>query len=537
MAAPGIESIIRASTSIVPPPEGATSFELQKGLKSFKYQYSNIYFVRLRALRKYIEDAAQKRWSGISGNPIFVPRVLEVIKSKLCYIVGTVYMNMPLKPNVLIDLARDQSLPPPPPSKKFFSEDDEVMLEDESGRIRLVGNRVKKARLVTGVIMGALGVETPTGDFEVVDLCFAGMAPQSSLELEASRGEQMDVDEAEDAANPDEWIAVVSGLNVGSPSPADGLIQILIEFLNGETGTIADKRMAAQISRLVIAGNSLSNVTLNNKGEAVRHGEEPRPRKRNDDPPEFTSHPIYNLSAHLLDLAGTLPVHILPGEGDPSGVILPQQPFPRAMFGSVTNTKAFKCETNPAYIRLGCGPEQMTLRTILVHSGQPLNDMFKYLPTPPHTRLDIMESTLKWRHLAPTAPDTLWCHPYFNGDPFVMIETPDIYIAGGQKRFATRLVEEEADKKSKGVGRKKRCRIILVPEFSTTGTIVLVNLRTLETKTMRFGLENMTGGVDEVLTDEGPDVKEPSPPISESMFTESRMGDSSGPEDESSMES
>jgi DNA polymerase delta subunit 2 len=53
------------------------------------------------------------------------------------------------------------------------------MLEDESGRIRLVGNVLKGKNLVTGVIIGALGLETPEGDFEVVDVCFAGMAPQA----------------------------------------------------------------------------------------------------------------------------------------------------------------------------------------------------------------------------------------------------------------------------------------------------------------------------------------------------------------------
>ena len=56
-------------------------------------------------------------------------------------------------------------------------DDVHVMLEDESGRIRLVGARVTAAPLVTGVIIGALGVETPNGDFEVVDICYAEMPP------------------------------------------------------------------------------------------------------------------------------------------------------------------------------------------------------------------------------------------------------------------------------------------------------------------------------------------------------------------------
>jgi DNA polymerase delta subunit 2 len=69
------------------------------------------------------------------------------------------------------------------------------MLEDESGRIRLVGDRIKAARLVTGVIVGALGVETPNGDFEVVDICYPEMAPQKHANAPEAE-EKMDVDGA-----------------------------------------------------------------------------------------------------------------------------------------------------------------------------------------------------------------------------------------------------------------------------------------------------------------------------------------------------
>jgi len=66
------------------------------------------------------------------------------------------------------------------------------MLEDESGRIRLIGDCVKDARLVTGVIIGVLGMETPNGDFEAIDLCYAEMAPQPRTE--ESEEDEMDVD-------------------------------------------------------------------------------------------------------------------------------------------------------------------------------------------------------------------------------------------------------------------------------------------------------------------------------------------------------
>ena len=92
----------------------------------YKHQYSNIYFVRLRKLRDTVEQNAHRKWRSISGerlhlsahllshvlragNPILIERVLEVEKGRLCYVVGTVYMDMPLKPNVIEDVARDVS--------------------------------------------------------------------------------------------------------------------------------------------------------------------------------------------------------------------------------------------------------------------------------------------------------------------------------------------------------------------------------------------------------------------------------------------
>jgi len=87
------------------------SFLIDPTNKSYKHQYANIYFIRLRLLRGHVESAAENRWKGIAGNPVLIPRVLEVVKSQLCYILGTVYMDMPLKPNILEDIARDVSTP------------------------------------------------------------------------------------------------------------------------------------------------------------------------------------------------------------------------------------------------------------------------------------------------------------------------------------------------------------------------------------------------------------------------------------------
>ena len=140
------------------------------------------------------------------------------------------------------------------------------MLEDESGRIRLVGERLKAAKLVTGVIIGALGIETNNGDFEVVDVCFAGMPPQNTAtEAESSTAEEsMDVDDPPcfGSSDQDEWIGLISGLEVGSESASDAQLQMLTEYLTGEACGPDDQQGSSRISRLIIAGNSLAPVVI-----------------------------------------------------------------------------------------------------------------------------------------------------------------------------------------------------------------------------------------------------------------------------------
>jgi hypothetical protein len=60
----------------------------------------------------------------------------------------------------------------------------------------------------------------------------------------------------------DEWIAVLSGLNIGSPSPSDAQIQMLVEYLAGEQGGPKQQVSASQISRLIVAGDSLAPVVV-----------------------------------------------------------------------------------------------------------------------------------------------------------------------------------------------------------------------------------------------------------------------------------
>lgn len=51
----------------------------------------------------------------------------------------------------------------------------------------------------------------------------------------------------------------------------------------------------------------------------------------------------------------------------------------------------------------------MLRSSVLVSSGQPIDDIFKYVES--EDRLAMARDTLQWRHLAPTCPDTLCAYP------------------------------------------------------------------------------------------------------------------------------
>lgn len=59
----------------------------------------------------------------------------------------------------------------------------------------------------------------------------------------------------------------MSGLSVGGSDSPDASLEMLIEFLSGEEGGVEDQLSAAQVSRLIIAGDSYAPVVPTVKAE------------------------------------------------------------------------------------------------------------------------------------------------------------------------------------------------------------------------------------------------------------------------------
>ena len=169
------------------------TYQLPSGSdRHYQQQYADMYFARLAQLKPAVESIAAESFDAfeLAGDTARrVDRVLDVRQGELCWVIGTCYMEMPLKPNVLEDIGKEHWIAAPPLRVKYDSgggaagngehgahasgaegEGTQVMLEDESGRLRLTGGFLKDCLLVTGAIVAVVGTENKDGDFEVLDL-------------------------------------------------------------------------------------------------------------------------------------------------------------------------------------------------------------------------------------------------------------------------------------------------------------------------------------------------------------------------------
>ena len=85
------------------------SFSLNKE-KPYQQQFADMYFLRLTKIKPVVERIASEAWSDTmiaEARAEQVERVLDIRQGELCWVVGTVYMDMSLKPNILEDVSKD----------------------------------------------------------------------------------------------------------------------------------------------------------------------------------------------------------------------------------------------------------------------------------------------------------------------------------------------------------------------------------------------------------------------------------------------
>ncbi|KAL1894686.1 DNA polymerase delta small subunit Cdc1 [Sporothrix stenoceras] len=524
----------RVQTAYVP----LHRFDLQNS-RQYQQQFADMYFLRLAKIKPAVDAVASDVFDDVvvgGAKAKKVERVLDVRQGELCWVSGTVYMDMPFKPSILEDVSKDKLLSKPSTVKKYVPEDNDdilaegrgsvaIMLEDDSGRIRLVGRPLRSVLLVTGCIIAVMGTENEDGELEVIDIMFPDLPPQperwqlskpvatngaagegppaKKAKIEgggkngASGDVVMDGTAERKSSGGGKKIAIVSGLNFSGPHGASAVeTSLLLEYLLGEALAPGSQEEASHISRLIIAGNSITTpedpeekaakeaATAAAAAAAGSDGGVLQPKKYGYDSASYNPVPSALLDEFLAELLPSMPVTLMPGVNDPANASIPQQPIHPAMFPNArlyTSPKppSLAAPTDPpGWFDTVTNPWEGEVEgwRVLGVSGQTIDDIHKYVQG--NDRLSMMEATCRWRCAAPTAPDTLWTYPYQEDDPFVLDTCPHVYFAGSQPEFGTRLITGPED---------QTVRLIAVPAFSETREVVLLDTETLEVTRVKIG--------------------------------------------------
>lgn len=415
--------------------------------RHYHQQFDKLYFLRLRQLKPLVLEQAKTKWP----TALYTSKVLNVEKStQPTYIIGTLFIDSNDKPSTLHEVDRSRWISDPTVEKPYRDEP-AVFLEDESGRIALVNSQLlQETLLVSGLVAGLLGKETADGEFEVADICYAGMAPHPHPHPHPPLTQP---------SQKDKYVALVSGLDATIDQPVTLEMQLLAEFLTGNLGSSSVQRQCSQIAQVLIAGGLVQTPA-----PPLGHTEDAKANDRRQ-----AASLMSQMDAYLADIAACVPLSVMPGAADPADLSMPQQPMHPSMFGQCRRSSGFRSLSNPAILDLD-------QRQVLATAGQNIDDLRHYI-TQDETPAQIAGQSLQWRHIAPSAPDTLWCYPFIDHDPFVLDSSPHLYVVGNQPAFETGVA---------GGGPQGQTRIVAVPRFSATHTIALLNLRTMEATPIKF---------------------------------------------------
>ncbi|KAG8190536.1 hypothetical protein JTE90_004111 [Oedothorax gibbosus] len=395
--------------------------------RTFERQYASLYASRLRITTDLLLCQIRRKW-GPAAN---FKRLCDVEGDETAVVVGTIFKHMELHPSILKEISEEQNLIPQPVTNVFTTEDDYLILEDNLQRVVICGNIDPHAH-VTGVNIALKGHTDESGKFFVDDFCYPYAHDPDPLP----------------SLTEDKYVLLVSGLTVGNASAAFPL-QMLIDLIKGDLGEEKDLQKFSRLVRVIIAGNSINHDEAELfKGRFLARKTRPA-----------TIDNVKELDNFISQIVETVDVDLMPGEFDPSNHLLPQQPLHPCMFPKSAAFSTFHVVTNP-YDSTIDGVK------FFGSSGQNIKDIssFSKLRSP----TDVLEKTLDWCHMIPTAPDTLNCYPYFDEDPFIISKYPNVYFSGNASKMEYRFNDT------------KKVLMVAIPQFKDTFSALMLNLRTLE---------------------------------------------------------
>ncbi|CAN3358124.1 DNA polymerase delta small subunit [Diutina catenulata] len=492
--------------------EATQHFAIPTGPRDYQRQFFSMYDYRFQHLRQRVYHRGVEKWGNgtkalpnrLDGPKITKKeKILDIAPGEVCWVVGTIFCELKNKSNILKDVEHgvDDVLPSVPAT---YTSDDTVgaiMIEDESGRVILHGDDVLGAeQLVTGCTVAVLGVEVNAGVFEVLDVVHPepialedpvggrenGQRKETSDERNKTSGSTTNQSANQTtnqttnqgsnqpstqpstpstSTHPGPKVLLVSGMAIADGDTASDLrLELLKQYVLGETG---DPHRARLIAEVVVVGDSIAA-----KHEVVTDSFVSSNNYGSKNTSKFSPASLAKFDAWVSELGMSVPVSVMPGALDPAEICWSQPPLHRSVMPRAARSQGFTRLTNPQYLHVSADTPP---RRVLLSSGQNVADIQRYARPSP-SPLAVMERQITWQNIAPTAPDTLYCYPYTEFDPFIFTKpehVPHVYVVGNQSEYAATTAANGT-------------RLVTVPRFAETGHAVLLDLATGATEPVVF---------------------------------------------------
>ena len=276
---------------------------------------------------------------------------------------------------------------------------------------------------------------------------------------------------------PTEAYAVfISDLHVGSKMFLEKDFQRFIEWINGQSGTAAQKEVSAKVQYLFIVGDICDGVGIypeQDKELAIKDIREQ-----------------YNMCArYLSQIRQDIRIILCPGNHDALRLAEPQPPLSKDLAQSLYALPNITFVSNPSWVNFHSS-EQYPGFDVLLYHGYSFDFYIANLDAlrlaGGYDRADlIMKLLLQKRHLAPSHTSTLYV-PIKEQDPLVIHRVPDFFVSGHIHKSSVSIYNHVTNIccscfQAKTAFQEK------VGHNPEPSRVPVVNLRTREVKILNFG--------------------------------------------------
>ncbi len=397
--------------------------------------FSNIFRSRYKYLEKVIR--AHPEMKGVTS----INRILQKKEKEDCAIIGVVF-----------DIALTRN-------NNYI-----ITLEDLTGQIKVIVSQKNKEafaqaqELIFDEVIGVVGSNSG-------DIMFAS----EFIWPDIPHGKEVK------KAPIEEYAIFLSDIHVGSNNFLADEFQKCINWLKAETGSVAQKELAAKVKYIFIAGDLVDGV-----GIYPNQFKELSILEMEGQYDEFTR--------YIKQIPSDKKIFICPGNHDVVHLAEPQSVFYKEYTQELHDMENVHLVSNPSMITIAKTPDFTGINVLMYHGysfDYYVANVDSIRNNGGYNRADlIMKFLLKRRHLAPAFKSTPYL-PAFDQDPLLISQIPDIMISGhihyssvanykGVTTICGSCWQSKTDFQEK-LGHN--------PE---PGRVPVVNLKTREVKVLRF---------------------------------------------------